>query len=84
MLLKMVDKRWTNHPPFINLPLCGQGHFEVIKWLHINRFEGCTTDAINYATENDHLDITDWLKSNYEGRELDSWSIASAITSLRR
>ena len=28
------------------------GHLKVIKWLHTNRSEGCTTYAMNYAAKN--------------------------------
>ena len=28
------------------------GHLEVIKWLHTNRFEGCSTYAMNSAAGN--------------------------------
>jgi hypothetical protein len=33
------------------------GHLEVIKWLHINRSEGCTDDAINWAAAKGHLEV---------------------------
>jgi hypothetical protein len=28
------------------------GHLEVIKWLHTNRFERCTINAMNWAAQN--------------------------------
>jgi hypothetical protein len=31
------------------------GHLEIIKWLHQNRTEGCTTDAIDFASKGGYL-----------------------------
>jgi hypothetical protein len=28
------------------------GHLEVVKWLHVNRQEGCTNNAMDLAAEN--------------------------------
>ena len=33
------------------------GHLEVVKWLHENRTEGCTTDAIDRAAAGGHLEV---------------------------
>jgi hypothetical protein len=33
------------------------GHLDVIIWLHKNRTEGCTADAMDCAVENGHLDM---------------------------
>ena len=33
------------------------GFLTAIQWLHVNRTEGCTADAMNTAAENGHLDI---------------------------
>ena len=41
-----------------------QGHLEVVKWLHENRTEGCTTKAMNWAAENGHLEVVKWLHEN--------------------
>jgi hypothetical protein len=40
------------------------GHLEVIKWLHVNRTEGCTYWAMNYAAEHGHLEVVKWLRVN--------------------
>ncbi|KAF1783525.1 Ankyrin repeat-containing domain [Phytophthora cactorum] len=40
------------------------GHIEVVKWLHDNRREGCTVDAMNLAARNGHLDVVKWLHLN--------------------
>jgi hypothetical protein len=73
-LQKMVDKRWTVRPPFINLQLCGQGYFEVVKWLHKNICfatncegngpEGDVRTAMKLAFGNNHFDIVIWLYQN--------------------
>ena len=46
-----------------------RGHLEVIKWLHYNRSEGCTTKALSLkamdlAAENGHLEVVKWLHHN--------------------
>ena len=40
------------------------GHLEVVKWLHLNRKEGCTISAMNWAVEKGHLAIVEWLQNN--------------------
>jgi hypothetical protein len=45
------------------------GHLDIVKWLHINRTEGCTFKAIVNAANNGHLDVVQWLHENrVEGR----------------
>ena len=39
-------------------------HLEVVKWLHENRTEGCSTYVMNYAAENGHLEVVKWLHEN--------------------
>ncbi len=39
------------------------GNFELVKWLHYNRDEGCT-DALEYAAINGHLEIAEFLAVN--------------------
>jgi hypothetical protein len=31
------------------------GHLEVVQWLHENRSEGCTEDAMDFAARNGHF-----------------------------
>lgn len=38
------------------------GYLNIIKWLHENRTEGCTKNAMNYAAMNGHFDIVKWLQ----------------------
>jgi hypothetical protein len=33
------------------------GHLDVVKWLHAHRSEGCTTDAMDKAAANNHLEM---------------------------
>jgi hypothetical protein len=40
------------------------GHLHIIKWLHDNRIEGCTTLAMNWAASNGHLHVVQWLHEN--------------------
>jgi hypothetical protein len=37
-------------------------HLEVVKWLHANRDEGCTTDAMDDAAANGHTEVVEWLR----------------------
>jgi hypothetical protein len=37
------------------------GRLDVLKWLHQNRNEGCTTDAMEWAVNNGHLHVVKWL-----------------------
>jgi hypothetical protein len=38
----------------------------IVKFLHENRTEGCTTNAIGNASYNGHLDVVKWLRENSE------------------
>ncbi|OWY90660.1 LOW QUALITY PROTEIN: hypothetical protein PHMEG_00041122 [Phytophthora megakarya] len=40
------------------------GFLDVVKWLHINRTEGCTVRAMNGAAENGHLKVVQWLHAS--------------------
>jgi len=40
------------------------GHLEVVKWLHENCAEGCTTDAMDFAAKSGHLEVVKWLHEN--------------------
>ena len=40
------------------------GHLDIVKFLHYNRIEGCTTDAMDHAAEYGHLDIVKFLQNN--------------------
>ena len=37
------------------------GYLDVIKFLYANRTEGCTDDAMYFASENGHLKVLEWL-----------------------
>ncbi|POM58815.1 Hypothetical protein PHPALM_36489 [Phytophthora palmivora] len=44
------------------------GYLDVVKWLHVNRTEGCTVDAMNEAAASGHLHVVRWLQQNrHEG-----------------
>jgi hypothetical protein len=45
-----------------------KGHLHVVKWLHENRTEGCTSKAMSSAAVAGHLHVVKWLHENrYEG-----------------
>lgn len=49
----------------------GNGHFNVVKFLHDNRTEGCTQLAFDGAAENGHYHVMEWLYKNRTGRVSD-------------
>lgn len=55
----MIKKRKPSWKYAVN-----HGHLETIKWLHAERFEGCTTDIMDIAAENGHIDIVKFLHEN--------------------
>lgn len=40
------------------------GHLRVVQWLHYNRSEGCTTEAMGGAADRNHDDGVKWLHVN--------------------
>ncbi|KAI8926373.1 hypothetical protein BC831DRAFT_456489, partial [Entophlyctis helioformis] len=36
-------------------------HLQIVEWLHSNRTEGCTTEAIDSAARQGYLEIVKWL-----------------------
>ncbi|OQR86222.1 hypothetical protein THRCLA_10563 [Thraustotheca clavata] len=40
------------------------GYFDIVKYLHENRTEGCTTYAMDSAAKNGHLEIVKYLHEN--------------------
>jgi hypothetical protein len=42
----------------------GKCHLEIVKWLHLNRTEGCTLKAIYVATLEGRHEVAQWLRSN--------------------
>lgn len=37
-----------------------EGHLDVVKWLHNNRNEGCTSNAIDYASKYGYISIVNF------------------------
>jgi hypothetical protein len=37
------------------------GHLALLEWLHRNRAEGCSEDAMDWAARNGHLEVVQWL-----------------------
>ena len=40
------------------------GHLEVVKWLHENRNDGCSSHAMDHAASNGHIEVVKWLHEN--------------------
>jgi hypothetical protein len=40
------------------------GHLDAVKWLHANRTEGCTSDALYRAAQYGHFEVVKWLYAN--------------------
>jgi hypothetical protein len=40
---------------------CASGYLAVVKWLHYNRSEGCTPQALRNAVQGGYLSIVKWL-----------------------
>ena len=43
-----------------------KGYLSDIVWLHKNRTEGCTTDAMDWAARNGHLEVIKELEKEKE------------------
>lgn len=41
------------------------GHLECVRWIHSNRKEGCTKQALFGAALNDHESVVRWILENY-------------------
>ncbi|KAK1944312.1 putative ankyrin repeat protein L62 [Phytophthora citrophthora] len=55
------------------------GYLDIVKWLHVNRSEGCTYAAMDRAAANGHLDVLKWLHDNRsEGCTADAMDNAAA------
>jgi hypothetical protein len=50
----------------------GQGHLDVVKWLHENRKEGCTGNAMNAAAGGDHFEVVKWLFLNRKEGDIEN------------
>jgi hypothetical protein len=54
------------------------GDLEIIKWLHKNNIEGCSSVAMDIASDNGHLEVVKWLHFNRtEGCTRDAMDYAS-------
>ncbi|TYZ67687.1 hypothetical protein PybrP1_006083, partial [[Pythium] brassicae (nom. inval.)] len=58
----------------------GSGRLDMlVQWLHNNRVEGCTTNAMNWAARHDHLEVVQWLHENRaEGCTTDAMDVEDA------
>jgi hypothetical protein len=55
LALKKYDKRYDwNYA-------CETGNILLVEFLHNNRTEGCTANAMDYASANGHLEIVEFL-----------------------
>ena len=57
----------------------GNGHLELVKWLHEHEKEGCTKHAIDSAAGNGHLEVVKFL---HENRTEGCSQIASLVAAM--
>jgi len=68
--LKIIQSIYRLNIPFFSTFythldwVASYGHLEIVKWLHENRTEGCTTYAMDWAAYNGHLETVKWLHEN--------------------
>ncbi|KAG3058558.1 hypothetical protein PC121_g14339 [Phytophthora cactorum] len=43
----------------------GNGHLEIVKWLHRTRDEGCSSRALRLAANNGYLEVVKWLHAHF-------------------
>lgn len=48
-------------PRFAIDSAAGNGHLDIVEFLHVHWSEGCTTDAMDYAAANDYFDVVRFL-----------------------
>src|SRR6476620_10186707 len=60
----MVDKKLYDKDKYTWNWAAENGHFEVLKWLHENRTEGCTTNAMDWTARRGDLEVLKWLHEN--------------------
>lgn len=48
----------------IVMDLAASGKLEIVEWLHNNRSENCSTDAMDNAATSGNLEIVEWLHYN--------------------
>jgi len=77
---EQIEKNQTEQlqPPTYAIDYADKnGYLEIVKWLHENREEGCTTAAMDLAVENGHLEVVKWLHENRkEGCTIDAMDYA--------
>ncbi len=60
LALKKYDKKYDwNYA-------CKNGDLYLVKFLHYNRTEGCTKDAMDWASANGHLEVVEFLNENIQ------------------
>ncbi|CAM9752460.1 unnamed protein product, partial [Heterosigma akashiwo] len=55
----------------------GGGHLSVVEWLHANRSEGCTREAMVRAASGGHLSVVEWLHAN-RSEGCNTWAMNGA------
>ena len=60
----IIIKNLTDNPDKLWREATEYGKLNIIKWLHLKEFEGCTVWTMNKAAEYGHFDIVKWLHEN--------------------
>ncbi|KAG6965060.1 hypothetical protein JG688_00007388 [Phytophthora aleatoria] len=62
----LFQQGWTDEDATCTLTSAarGNGQLEILKWLRANRYDGCSTKAMEDAARNGHLEELKWLHAN--------------------
>ena len=77
---KLTDADKSIASPYAMDDAAKNGHLEVIIWLHENRTEGCTSNAMVYAAGNGHFEIVKWLFQNRLNECMESYGAIAYAT----
>ncbi|EGG22291.1 hypothetical protein DFA_04409 [Cavenderia fasciculata] len=65
--VELIDSMFKDDIKLEKLPMdiaSSKGFIDIVKYLHYNRTEGCSSDALDYTAPNGHLEIVKFLHFN--------------------
>ncbi|CAK4619305.1 hypothetical protein LEN26_009107 [Aphanomyces euteiches] len=79
----LEEKRAPGHTSRAMNEAAGNGHLEVVKYLHARNTNACTPDAMDMAAGNGHLHVVQWLHENRtEGCTVNAFNLAAGNNHL--